>query len=189
MRLLIIEDHPILADGLITALKSADYAVDHAASGERADHMLAAQHYDAVILDIGLPGLDGYEVLRRMRRRGSKTPVLMLTARDSLDNKLAGFDSGADDYLVKPFALQELLARQRALLRRGVASVAPHFLGAWGSGGTYRFTTLVEQARAALAATRRLFWRPWASMSRGRTNCRTRPDSRGIICAIHSGAS
>ena len=119
MRLLIIEDHPILADGLITALKSADYAVDHAASGERADHMLAAQHYDAVILDIGLPGLDGYEVLRRMRRRGSKTPVLMLTARDALEDRVKGLDLGADDYLTKPYDLPELEARVRALIRRG----------------------------------------------------------------------
>lgn len=119
MRLLIVEDHPILADGLITALKSADYAVDHAATGEQADHMLAAQHYDAVILDIGLPKLDGYEVLRRMRRKGSKTPVLMLTARDALEDRVKGLDLGADDYLTKPYDLPELEARVRALIRRG----------------------------------------------------------------------
>lgn len=119
MRLLIVEDHPILADGLIIALKSADYAVDHAATGEQADHMLAAQHYDAVILDIGLPKLDGYEVLRRMRRKGSKTPVLMLTARDALEDRVKGLDLGADDYLTKPYDLPELEARVRALIRRG----------------------------------------------------------------------
>ncbi|MBX3664621.1 MAG: response regulator transcription factor [Burkholderiales bacterium] len=119
MRLLIVEDHPILADGLITALKGSDYAVDHADSGEQADHMLAAQHYDAVILDIGLPRLDGYEVLRRMRRRGSKTPVLMLTARDALEDRVKGLDLGADDYLTKPYDLPELEARVRALIRRG----------------------------------------------------------------------
>lgn len=119
MRLLIVEDHPILANGLITALKGADYAVDHAATGEQADHMLTAQQYDAVILDIGLPKLDGYEVLRRMRRKGSKTPVLMLTARDALEDRVKGLDLGADDYLTKPYDLPELEARVRALIRRG----------------------------------------------------------------------
>ncbi len=119
MRLLIVEDHPILADGLIIALKSAAYAVDHAATGEQADHMLATQHYDAVILDIGLPKLDGYEVLRRMRRKGSKTPVLMLTARDALEDRVKGLDLGADDYLTKPYDLPELEARVRSLIRRG----------------------------------------------------------------------
>ncbi len=119
MRLLIVEDHPILADGLIIALKGADYAVDHATTGEQADHMLAAQQYDAVILDIGLPKLDGYEVLRRMRRKGSKTPVLMLTARDALEDRVKGLDLGADDYLTKPYDLPELEARVRALIRRG----------------------------------------------------------------------
>lgn len=119
MRLLVVEDHPILADGLVKALKAAGYAVDHANSGEAADHMLAAQPYDAVILDIGLPKLDGYEVLRRMRRRGSKTPVLMLTARDALEDRVKGLDLGADDYLTKPYDLPELEARVRALIRRG----------------------------------------------------------------------
>jgi two-component system OmpR family response regulator len=119
MRLLIVEDHPILADGLIKALKASDYAVDHATTGEAADHMLAAQPYDAVILDIGLPKLDGYEVLRRMRHRGSKTPVLMLTARDALEDRVRGLDLGADDYLTKPYDLPELEARVRALIRRG----------------------------------------------------------------------
>lgn len=119
MRLLVIEDHPILADGLIKALKAADYAVDHAETGEQADHMLATQQYDAVILDIGLPKVDGYEVLRRMRRKGSKTPVLMLTARDALEDRVKGLDLGADDYLTKPYDLPELEARVRALIRRG----------------------------------------------------------------------
>ncbi len=119
MRLLIVENHPILVDGLIIALKSADYAVYHAATGEQADHMLATQHDDAVILDIGLPKPDGYEVLRRMRRKGSKTPVLMLTARDALEDRVKGLDLGADDYLTKPYDLPELEARVRSLIRRG----------------------------------------------------------------------
>ena len=124
MRLLVIEDHPILADGLIKALKAADYAVDHAETGEQADHMLATQQYDAVILDIGLPKVDGYEVLRRMRRKGSKTPVLMLTARDALEDRVKGLDLGADDYLTKPYDLPELEARVRASARElGVLEV------------------------------------------------------------------
>jgi two-component system OmpR family response regulator len=93
--------------------------VDRAADGGEADHVLTAQNYDLVILDIGLPKLDGYEVLRRLRRRGSKTPVLFLTARDGLDDRVRGLDLGGDDYLAKPFDLPELEARVRALIRRG----------------------------------------------------------------------
>ena len=119
MRILIAEDNPVLADGLIRSLRAADYAVDSAADGGEADHVLAAQNYDLVILDIGLPKLDGYEVLRRLRRRGSKTPVLFLTARDGLEDRVRGLDLGGDDYLTKPFDLPELEARVRALIRRG----------------------------------------------------------------------
>ncbi len=119
MRLLIVEDHPILANGLIQALKGAGYAVEHAATGEQADHLLATQNYDAVVLDIGLPKMDGYAVLQRMRHKGSQTPVLMLTARDALEDRVKGLDLGADDYLTKPYDLPELEARVRALIRRG----------------------------------------------------------------------
>lgn len=119
MRILIVEDDPVLADGLTRSLRGADYAVDCLNSGAEADHVLAAQPYDLVILDIGLPGLDGLEVLRRLRRRGAAVPVLMLTARDSLTDRVKGLDIGADDYMVKPFDLRELEARVRALIRRG----------------------------------------------------------------------
>jgi len=119
MRILIAEDNPVLADGLVRSLRASDYAVDCATDGGEADHVLAAQNYDLVILDIGLPKLDGYEVLRRLRRRGSKTPVLILTARDGLDDRVRGLDLGGDDYLTKPFDLLELEARVRALIRRG----------------------------------------------------------------------
>ena len=119
MRILIVEDDPVLADGLMRSLRAADYAVDCTADGGEADHVLMAQNYDLVILDIGLPKLDGYEVLRRLRRRGSKTPVLFLTARDGLDDRVRGLDLGGDDYLTKPFDLPELEARVRALIRRG----------------------------------------------------------------------
>jgi len=119
MRILIAEDNPVLADGLTRSLRASDYAVDCATDGGEADHVLAAQNYDLVILDIGLPKLDGYEVLRRLRRRGSKTPVLFLTARDGLDDRVRGLDLGGDDYLTKPFDLPELEARVRAHIRRG----------------------------------------------------------------------
>jgi len=119
MRILIVEDDSVIADGLTRSLRGADYAVDCVNSGAEADHVLAAQPYDLVILDIGLPGLDGLEVLRRLRRRGAAVPVLMLTARDSLTDRVKGLDIGADDYMVKPFDLRELEARVRALIRRG----------------------------------------------------------------------
>ncbi len=119
MRLLIVEDDPVLADGLVRSLRSSDYAVDCATDGGEADLILSAGTYDLVILDLGLPRLDGYEVLRRLRRRGSRTPVLILTALDSLEDRVKGLDLGADDYLTKPFDLPELEARVRALIRRG----------------------------------------------------------------------
>src|SRR5512145_1487821 len=119
MRLLIVEDDPVLSDGLVRSLRSSDYAVDCATDGGEADHILSANTYDLIILDLGLPRLDGYEVLRRLRRRGSRTPVLILTALDTLDDRVKGLDLGADDYLAKPFDLPELEARVRALIRRG----------------------------------------------------------------------
>jgi two-component system OmpR family response regulator len=116
MRILIVEDDPVLADGLTRSLRHADYAVDCVNNGAEADHVLAAQSYDLVM---GLPGLDGFEVLRRLRRRGAAFPVLVLTARDALPDRVKGLDLGADDYMIKPFDLPELEARVRALIRRG----------------------------------------------------------------------
>ncbi len=119
MRILIVEDDPLLADGLTRSLTRADYAIDLVADGGAADAVLATQAFDLVILDLGLPKLDGFEVLKRLRRRGGTTPVLVLTARDTLDDRVKGLDLGADDYLTKPFELPELEARVRALIRRG----------------------------------------------------------------------
>jgi two-component system OmpR family response regulator len=116
-----VEDDPVLADGLTRSLRQADFAVDCAPDGEQADHVLSAQNYDLVILDLGLPKLDGFDVLKRLRRRGAAVPVLVLTARDALSDRVKGLDLGADDYLTKPFDLPELEARVRALIRRGQA--------------------------------------------------------------------
>jgi two-component system, OmpR family, response regulator len=122
MRILIAEDDAVLADGLSRSLKAGGYAVDVVASGEEADTALAAQTFDLLILDVGLPQLSGLEVLRRLRARNSTTPVLILTAADSVEQRVKGLDLGADDYMAKPFALSELEARARALTRRAAGS-------------------------------------------------------------------
>lgn len=114
-----MEDDPTLADGLARSLGQSGYAVDNAANGERAGSMLKDDVYDLVILDLGLPKVDGLEVLRRLRQRGGNTPVLVLTARDAVESRVQGLDLGADDYMTKPFNLVELEARVRALIRRG----------------------------------------------------------------------
>ena len=119
MRILIAEDDSILADGLSRSLRQNGYAVDAVHDGASADSALAAQPFDLLILDIGLPKLSGLEVLRRMRARNSHMPVLILTAADSIEQRVKGLDLGADDYMAKPFALSELEARVRALTRRG----------------------------------------------------------------------
>lgn len=119
MRLLLVEDDEILTNGLTEALRQVGYEVEHMASGLDADQALTYQDYDVVILDLNLPGLDGLEILQRLRNRQSHTPVLILSARDSLEDRINGLDIGADDYLAKPFKLPELEARLRALIRRG----------------------------------------------------------------------
>ncbi|HHV58571.1 MAG TPA: response regulator transcription factor [Firmicutes bacterium] len=118
MRLLVVEDEPDLAQVVVRRLKEAGYAVDLARDGEEALDFLAAVRYDCVILDQLLPKQDGRSVLKALRSRGDNTPVLILTALDALEDKVKGLDAGADDYLTKPFAFEELLARVRALLRR-----------------------------------------------------------------------
>lgn len=119
MRILIVEDDTILADALTRSLRQNSYAVDLATNGVDADHILSLHEYDLIILDLGLPQMNGFDVLRRLRGRGSRTPVLILTARDALEDRVTGLDLGADDYLTKPFDLPELEARVRALIRRG----------------------------------------------------------------------
>ena len=118
MRILIAEDDPVLADGLSRSLRANGYAVDMVTSGDAADAALTAQSFDLLILDIGLPRLSGLDVLKRLRARGVDVPVLILTAADSVEQRVKGLDLGADDYMAKPFALSELEARVRALTRR-----------------------------------------------------------------------
>jgi two-component system response regulator MprA len=117
-RVLIVDDEPAVRAALDRALRLDGYDVTMAADGREALDRLADTRQDAVILDVAMPGVDGLEVCRRLRDAGDRTPVLMLTARDAIDDRVAGLDAGADDYLVKPFALKELKARLRALLRR-----------------------------------------------------------------------
>jgi two-component system copper resistance phosphate regulon response regulator CusR len=121
MRILLVEDDPRIARFVTQALREQAYAVDATADGEDALFKASVNDYDAVILDVLMPGRDGFEVCRELRANGSSVPVIMLTARDAVPDRVEGLDSGADDYLTKPFEVAELLARLRALLRRGRA--------------------------------------------------------------------
>ena len=118
MRILVVEDDALVADAIRRGLAEAGYAVDHVESAERAGTALGTESFDLAVVDIGLPGADGLVLLQRMRRAGTAVPVLILTARDALADRVNALDLGADDYLVKPFALPELVARCRALIRR-----------------------------------------------------------------------
>ena len=124
MRILVVEDDPLLAESLVRALQQHGYGVGHARRGQDADTALRTHHFDLLLLDIGLPDVDGFEVLRRLRARSDATPVLVVTAREAVDERVHGLDLGADDYLTKPFSLSELEARVRALLRRAKPALA-----------------------------------------------------------------
>jgi len=125
LRILVIEDEATLSRQLHEALDEAGYAVDTATEGERADFLVQTERYDAVVLDLGLPKIDGMTLLRRWREAGLTVPVLVLTARSSWHEKVQGIDVGADDYVTKPFQMEELLARLRALIRRATGHVQP----------------------------------------------------------------
>jgi two-component system response regulator QseB len=125
MRVLLVEDDGMIADGLQTALRQSGFAVDWMRDGKSAGMALADTAFDLVLLDLGLPGRDGIEVLRELRRRGDATPVIILTARDEVHSRVAGLDAGADDYIVKPFDLDELNARMRSVLRRAAGRGDP----------------------------------------------------------------
>jgi len=125
VRILIVEDDAALASGIARILEGEGHAVDVMAKGEQAVLGARQERFDMVILDVGLPGIDGFEVLRRLRAAGDRTPVLVLTARDALDDRIHGLDLGADDYMAKPFEMAELAARVRALVRRSQAQTGP----------------------------------------------------------------
>ena len=125
MRVLIVEDEVLLAKQLKSSLGEAGYAVDCAADGERADFLAQTERYDAVVLDLGLPKVDGLTLLERWREAGIGSPVLVLTARGSWHEKVQGIDGGADDYMAKPFRMEEVLARLRALIRRASGQITP----------------------------------------------------------------
>ena len=141
MRLLLVEDDLILQDGLERSFTKSGYAVDVMTDGDSANKLLSYQEYDVIVLDLGLPKLDGYEVLKRLRSRGNTTPVLILTALEDTQNRVKGLDLGADDYLAKPFDLAELEARVRALIRRGIS----------GGSAKISFGDLVKNAPLALS--------------------------------------
>ncbi len=124
MRLLLVEDDVMVASGIKLGLTNAGYTLDWVGSAERAEQALESDSFDLAIVDIGLPGIDGLELTRRLRIRGVSMPVLILTARDALQDRVQGLDLGADDYMLKPFELPELLARLRALLRRSQAATS-----------------------------------------------------------------
>lgn len=125
MRVLVVEDEALLSKQLATALGEAGYAVDCAEDGEKADFLGQTEGYDAVVLDLGLPRIDGLTLLRRWREQGISVPVVVLTARGAWHEKVQGIDGGADDYVSKPFRMEELLARLRALIRRSAGQTAP----------------------------------------------------------------
>ena len=124
MRILVVEDDPLLGDGIKAGLTQAGFAVDWVRDGIAAELALRTASHAAVVLDLGLPRMDGLEVLRRMRAAGNRTPVLVLTARDAVEDRIKGLDGGADDYVLKPFDLHELAARLRALIRRSAGEAA-----------------------------------------------------------------
>lgn len=125
MQILLVEDDKMIAEAVSNGLKTARYAVDWVNNGNTAEQALNSQQYDLVLLDLGLPGQDGLQVLKHLRQEKNNTPVLIVTARDDLDSRLAGLDGGADDYIIKPFDLSELLARIRAVLRRQSGQSTP----------------------------------------------------------------
>ena len=180
MRILLVEDEPRAAQAIAQGLREQAYAVDVARDGERALYQAAITDYDAIVLDVGLPDQDGYAVCRALRQRSATVPILMLTARDAVESRIAGLDSGADDYLTKPFDFGELLARLRALVRRGQRPIAPSVLHV----GSLTLDTLARRARCQ--RPRRPAHRPGVRAPRvpctaGRIRCRAQRDCRARL--------
>jgi len=172
MRVLLVEDDSMIGEAIQGALKDASYATDWVKDGQAALTTLGRQHYDLVLLDLGLPGKDGLEVLASIRSKDNPIPLLIITARDGLDDRLRGLDGGADDYVSKPFQMAELLARMRAVLRRkggtatpvltnGVVSLDPATKEASGNGGSP-----VQLSNREFSLLQALLVRPGAILSR-----------------------
>lgn len=173
MRVLLVEDDPMIGATIQAALKDAAYATDWLRDGRSALAALTGQHYDLMLLDLGLPGQDGLQVLAALRAAGNALPLIVITARDGLDDRLRGLDGGADDYLPKPFEMAELLARMRAVLRRkggaaapvlgnGIVSLDPATREARADGGE-----AVRLSNREFALLQALLLRPGAILSRG----------------------
>ena len=197
MRILLVEDDPMIGDAIQGALTDASYAADWVTNGLKALSALDTQRYDMVLLDLGLPGKDGFEVLACIRARNNPVPLLILTARDSLDDRLRGLDGGADDYLLKPFDMAELLARMRAVLRRKDGNALPLLSnGVVTLDPVSKLATTEDQAGVALssrefALLQALLIRPGAILSRSELEDRlygwgNEVESNAIEFLIHS---
>lgn len=171
MRILVVEDEPDLLASLSKALREDGYAVDGAADGEEGLYKAESFEYDAIVLDIMLPKLDGWELLRRLRK-SRKTPVLLLTARDAVKDRVRGLDIGADDYLIKPFDLNELLARLRALIRRA-AQQAESLLDMGGVTLDLAARRVVKQGECVPLTAREYALLEYLAMHRGKVVTRT----------------
>jgi len=197
MRILLVEDDPMIGDAIQGALTDASYAADWVKNGLKALSALETQRYDMVLLDLGLPGKDGFEVLASIRARNNPVPLLILTARDSLDDRLRGLDGGADDYLLKPFDMAELLARMRAVLRRKDGNALPLLSnGVVSLDPVSKLATTESQRGVALssrefALLQALLMRPGAILSRSELEDRlygwgNEVESNAIEFLIHS---
>lgn len=197
MRVLLVEDDLMIGKAVQGALKDASYAADWVRNGQTAISTLACQHYDVILLDLGLPGKDGLDVLSSIRNQDNPVPVLIITARDGLDDRLRGLDGGADDYVLKPFEMAELLARMRAVLRRkggkaapvlgnGVVSLDPATREAGVRGGA-----TVQLSSREFALLQALLIRPGAILSRSELEDRIygwgeEVESNAVEFLIHS---
>ena len=196
MRALLAEDDGMIGEAVVSALKDASYAVDWVRDGETACEALATHAYDIVLLDLGLPGKDGLDVLRMSRSQGAVAPVLVITARDAIDDRILGLDAGADDYIVKPFDIGELLARMRAVVRRKAGS--PHPILSNGridlDPATHEVSfdgAPVRLTAREFALLRALLLRPGAILSRGELEDRIygwgeEVESNAVEFLIHS---
>lgn len=157
MRVLLVEDDAMIGAAMVAALKDVAYAVDWVRDGNTALHALSSQHYDAMLLDLGLPGQDGLTVLASIRRQKNAIPLLIVSARDATEERIGGLDGGADDYVVKPFAMSELLARMRAVIRRKGGSANPAL-----SNGAVSLDPATHEARVGEAPAVTLSHREFA---------------------------